>query len=115
MVQVTKKFPNCKKVASILRNIYSVEDSQWTALLLSEGKFYETTTYNMHVMEGVAAGDAFGAGLIHGLVSGFDEAKMIQFAFSCQCLEVDDHWRFEFSFRSRNQSSCPKWEWRTLI
>ncbi|MFZ4898240.1 PfkB family carbohydrate kinase [Enterococcus durans] len=88
MVQVTKKFPNCKKVASILRNIYSVEDSQWTALLLSEGKFYETTTYNMHVMEGVAAGDAFGAGLIHGLVSGFDEAKMIQFALAASVLKL---------------------------
>ncbi len=57
--------------------------------MLSEGKFYETTTYNMHVMEGVAAGDAFGAGLYHGLVSMiFDEAKMIQFALAASVLKL---------------------------
>lgn len=88
MKQVQIQYPNCKMVASILRNIYSVEDSQWTALLLTDDTFYETTTYDMHVMEGVAAGDAFGAGLMHGLLHGYTPEKLVKFALAASVLKL---------------------------
>ncbi len=88
MLAVTQKYPGCGMVASVLRNIYSVEDSQWMGLLLKNGEFYETTRYKLHVMEGVAAGDAFGAGLMHGLLQGFDAQENIDFAIAASVLKL---------------------------
>ncbi len=88
MKKVQERYPNCKMVASILRNIYSVEDSEWTAILLKDGAFYETTTYKMHVMEGVAAGDAFGAGLMHGLLHDYTPTELVQFGLAASVLKL---------------------------
>lgn len=88
MVTVKQKYPNVKIVASILRNVYSVEDSQWMGLLLKDDNFYETPIYKVHVMEGVAAGDAFGAGLLHGLLHTYDAQKLISFALSASVLKL---------------------------
>jgi 2-dehydro-3-deoxygluconokinase len=88
MKQVTNLYPNCHTVASILRDIDSVEDSQWTALLLRDGKFYESSTYNMHVYEGVASGDAFGAGLIHGFLHNFAGQEQVDYAISASVLKL---------------------------
>ena len=35
MKKVQERYPNCKMVASILRNIYSVENSEWTGLIIN--------------------------------------------------------------------------------
>ncbi|MEH0875646.1 sugar kinase [Pectobacterium cacticida] len=88
MQEVTRRYPGCKVVASVLRNIRSVEDSQWMGLLLQDGKFHETNRYNVHVMEGVAAGDAFGAGLMHGLLHQFDAQETIDFAIAASVLKL---------------------------
>ncbi|AUH01331.1 sugar kinase [Prodigiosinella confusarubida] len=88
MQEVTRRYPGCKMVVSVLRNIQSVEDSQWMGLLLSEGTFYETNRYNVHVMEGVAAGDAFGAGLMHSLLHKFDTQEAIEFAIAASVLKL---------------------------
>lgn len=88
MREVTKRYPNCTIVASVLRNIYSVEKSQWTGLLLRDGKFYEAPVYDMHVMEGVAGGDAFSGGLIHSLVHDFPAQEMINYATAASVLKL---------------------------
>lgn len=88
MKKVQERYPNCKMVTSILRNIYSVEDSEWMALLLTDGAFYEATTYKMHVMEGVAAGDAFGAGLMHGLLHDYTPTELVQFGLAASVLKL---------------------------
>lgn len=88
MKEVTARYPNCKMVASVLRNIHSVEESGWSAILLTGDQFYETEVYNMHVMEGVAAGDAFGAGLVHGMLHEYDPEKMVKFALAASVLKL---------------------------
>ena len=88
MQQVRQDFPNCQMVASILRNIRSVEDSDWMALLLKDDQFYETDTYHVHVMEGVAAGDAFGAGLMHGLLNDYQPDEMLQFGLAASVAKL---------------------------
>lgn len=88
MLEVTKRYPNCHTVTSILRDIKSVESSKWTALMLKDGKFYETDTYDMHVMEGVAAGDAFGAGLMHAILHDYTNEETIKFALAASVLKL---------------------------
>lgn len=88
MQKVRQQYPNCQMVASILRNIYSVETSHWQALLLADDTFYESETYELHVMEGVAAGDAFSAGLLHGLLHDYEPQKLLQFALGASVLKL---------------------------
>lgn len=88
MREVTNRYPNCTMVASVLRNIYSVEKSQWTGLLLRDGEFYEAPVYDMHVMEGVAGGDAFSGGLLHSLVHDFAPQAMINYATAASVLKL---------------------------
>jgi 2-dehydro-3-deoxygluconokinase len=88
MYEITKRYPNCHIVASILRNIESVETSQWTGLLLKDGHYYQSPIYDMHVMEGVASGDAFGAGLVHGILHHFEPKNMINYAIAASVLKL---------------------------
>lgn len=88
MKKITERYPNCQTVASVLRNIHSVESSQWTALMVDHGEVFETPVYNMHVWEGVAGGDAFAAGLIHGIMNGFEKQERIDYAIAASVLKL---------------------------
>jgi 2-dehydro-3-deoxygluconokinase len=88
MKAVTERYPNCKTVASVLRNINSVEQSDWMAILYKDGEFYDTPVHNINVMEGVAAGDAFGAGLVHGMLADLPSQETIEFAIAASVLKL---------------------------
>lgn len=88
MREITRKFPRCKTVASVLRNVRSTEDGDWTAILLRNGKFYETPVRRVHAMEGVGAGDAFGAALTHCLLRGTGPQEAVEFAFAASLLKL---------------------------
>lgn len=88
MKEITKQYPNCHTVASVLRNIYSVEESEWMGILLTDGKFYDSPVHKVRVMEGVAAGDAFGAGLIHGLLHQENPQDTVDFAIAASVLKL---------------------------
>ncbi|MFD2017855.1 PfkB family carbohydrate kinase [Vibrio olivae] len=88
MQEITKRYPNCKIVASVLRNIHCVEQSDWMAILYQNDEFFETPVHNINVMEGVAAGDAFGAGLLHGLNHQLPVQETIEFAIAASVLKL---------------------------
>lgn len=88
MERITEEYPNCKTVASVLRNIHSVEQSDWMGILLRGGNFYKSPVHSVRVMEGVAAGDAFGAGLLHGLLNGSGPQETVDFAIAASVLKL---------------------------
>lgn len=88
MQEITKCYPNCKTVVSVLRNIHSVEESDWMGILLKDGKFYDSPIRSVHVMEGVAAGDAFGAGLMHCMVNQMEPQETIDFSITASVLKL---------------------------
>ncbi len=88
MLEIQKQFPNCKAVASVLRNLYTVEDGDWMGIYLKDGKFYESPVHKVHSFEAVGAGDAFGAGLIHAMAHDFAPQRTINFAISASVLKL---------------------------
>lgn len=88
MQEVIQQYPKCHTVASILRNINSVEDSKWSALILRDGDFYESVVYQLHIYEGVASGDAFGAGLLHGFLHGYKGQEQVDYAIAASVLKL---------------------------
>lgn len=81
-------YPNIKLVGSVLRNIDSAQESQWMALMLTGGTFYESPTYQMNVVPEVASGDAFGAGIVHGILNHFDPQFQVDYAIAAAVLKL---------------------------
>ena len=78
----------CKMVASIVRDIRSVEDSDWMSLIYTDGQAHFSSIHHVHVLEGVAAGDAYGAGLLHALLHGFDLDRAGEYAIAASVLKL---------------------------
>lgn len=88
MLEIMKQFPNVKSVTSVLRNMHSVEQGDWMGIYYKDGKFYESPIHSVHSLEAVGAGDAYGAGFVHGLINGFDPQKTVDFAISASVLKL---------------------------
>lgn len=80
----------CKMVASVIRDIQGVERSKWMGLLYDAGKdeYWFSPVHDVHVLEGVAAGDAFNAGLLHALLHGFAPQDAIDYAIAASVLKL---------------------------
>lgn len=80
----------CKAVASVIRNIRSVEDSDWMGMLYdaATGQATLSPVHRVHVLEGVGGGDAFGAGLVHALLAGWDAQTTIDYAIAASVLKL---------------------------
>jgi 2-dehydro-3-deoxygluconokinase len=85
---VFKMFPNLNKLAITLRESHSADHNSWSAVLRTGQKFIVGSKYEItHVVDRIGAGDAFAAGLIHGLDLFGDDAKALEFAIASSCLK----------------------------
>lgn len=84
--QLTERF-GFQTVAITLRGSLSASDNDWAGMLFSGDCACFSPTYRMHVVDRVGGGDSFGGGLIHGLLSGWDDQKTINFAVAASCLK----------------------------
>ena len=89
-IDVAKKLSDrfgFEKVAITLRESISANDNNWAAMLYADGEAYFSKKYAVHIVDRVGGGDSFGAGLIYGLLNGFDNQKTIEFAVAASCLK----------------------------
>ena len=80
----------CKTVASVIRDIQNVDRSQWMGMLYdaaTDERWY-SPVHDAHVLEGVAAGDAFCAGLLHALANGFAPQGTVDYAIAASVLKL---------------------------
>lgn len=75
-----------KVAAMTLRKVNSVWRNSWTALAYSEGKLFKTQEYEVEIVDRLGAGDAFVAGLIHGLIDG-DLQKGLDYGIALSALK----------------------------
>lgn len=76
-----------KGAAASLRVSHSASDNGWHAAFFSQGKFYSSKEYDIHLVDRVGGGDAFASGLIYGLLTYQDEAKALEFAVAASALK----------------------------
>lgn len=76
-----------KKVAITLRESISANDNNWAAMLYTEGAYYFSKKYLMHIVDRVGGGDSFGAGLIYASLMEKTPQEMIEFAVAASCLK----------------------------
>ena len=74
-------------VAITLRESISASDNNWSAMLYDGKEFYQSRQYPIHLVDRVGGGDSFGAGLINGLVKGWNKQDALNFAVAASALK----------------------------
>ena len=74
MVQkVVAAYPHLKILGTTLREVQSGLVNTWSAIMYSEGKFYQSKRFeNLEIEDRVGGGDGFCSGLIFGLFNQMD-------------------------------------------
>ena len=84
--QIIEKY-GVKAVAVSLRRSISASDNEWGAMLYTGGEAHFSRTYPIHIVDRVGGGDSFAAGLIYGMLHGFDAQKTVEYAAAASCLK----------------------------
>ncbi len=78
---------NLKSVAITLRESRSADNNGWSAMLLHEGRLFQSRAYDIAIVDRVGGGDSFAAGLIYGFLSGQSAPDALEFAVAASCLK----------------------------
>ncbi|MEH0153054.1 sugar kinase [Limibacter armeniacum] len=91
--RIKEHFPSVKWVATSLRKSYSASHNSIAGVFYDGENTYHSPTYDMPTMvDRVGGGDAFMAGLIHGMLSyESDYQQVINFAAAASCLKHTIH------------------------
>ena len=69
--KVVKDYPNVKVVGTTLRGVKSALINDWSAILWTEGRFYDGPNFeNLEIEDRVGGGDGFASGFAYGFLTG---------------------------------------------
>jgi 2-dehydro-3-deoxygluconokinase len=69
--KVVKDFPNIKVVGTTLRGVKTALINDWSAILWTEGKFYDGLKFeDLEIEDRVGGGDGFASGFAYGFLTG---------------------------------------------
>lgn len=83
-----ERWPTLQYMAATQRKHHTVDDQELAAMLATRGQFFSTHSWALNgIVDRIGGGDAFAAGLLHGLITGMDPQKAIDFAVAAGCLK----------------------------
>lgn len=82
-------FPRLQRMTATLRTPRSVDHHALSAIMLSrDGTLSETATFELTpIVDRIGTGDAFAAGVWHGLLRGESDATAVQYGLAAGCLK----------------------------
>lgn len=82
-------FPDLRRIATTVRIQHSVDDHSMSALMATRaGELHATPTRPLHgIVDRIGAGDAFAAGVLHGVLSGMEDIDSLRFGLAAACLK----------------------------
>ncbi len=74
LLQVTRRFPQLKLIATTLRTAHTASQNGWGAICydVASGEFFEVAQEDFAIFDRVGGGDSFASGFIEGLLRGED-------------------------------------------
>ena len=85
--KLNEKYPNIKYMASTKRGIESASRNSLVAYLFENGEVTRSKRYIFDILDRVGGGDAFTAGILHGLIEGKSNKEIINFAVATSVLK----------------------------
>jgi len=81
-------FPKLERIATMTRREMSVDHHELGAWLLTrDGFFAARSSAVTPIVDRIGAGDAFAAGVLHGLRRGYGDSETVQFGLAAACLK----------------------------
>lgn len=77
-----KAFPHVSVFATTLRQVISVNEHLWGAIMWNDGQWHIVEPREIHVLDRIGGGDGFVGGLLYGILKGWDPDKWIQFGWA---------------------------------
>ncbi|MEJ1960195.1 MAG: sugar kinase [Gammaproteobacteria bacterium] len=86
--QAFTAFPQLQRIATTVRTEHNVDRHDLSALLTTRQSFRSTQPSTLEaIVDRIGTGDAFAAGLLHGLLTRMDEQNSLDFALAAACLK----------------------------
>jgi 2-dehydro-3-deoxygluconokinase len=83
MIQIARNnYPNTKIFAITLREVINANEHLWGALVNNEDHWTVIEPRPIQILDRIGGGDGFVGGLLYGYLNGFDQDKMVQFAWA---------------------------------
>jgi 2-dehydro-3-deoxygluconokinase len=76
-----------ERVAFTRREIPHSSMNRLTCLLADGEGIHESRSYDIHIVDRIGAGDAFAAGMLHGLIAKWPAQRVIEYAAAACCLK----------------------------
>ncbi|WP_291292141.1 sugar kinase [Enterococcus sp.] len=90
--EMHRKYPNIKLFYATNRQVFSASHNQLTGSLWHEGNYVVSATHEIHpIVDRVGGGDAFSAGILHGLLTNKADQAIIDFATAASALKHTIH------------------------
>jgi 2-dehydro-3-deoxygluconokinase len=88
-------FPHLQRIATTIRAQRSVDDHDLSGALLSRAGLLTTRTYSIgRIIDRIGSGDAFAAGILHGVRTQMDDQDSVNFGVAAACLKHSIHGDF---------------------
>jgi len=84
--RVKESFPNAAVFATTLRQVISVNEHLWGAIMLEENNWQVIEPRKINVLDRIGGGDAFVGGLLYGILKGWKSEKWAQFGWATGAL-----------------------------
>jgi 2-dehydro-3-deoxygluconokinase len=84
--QVKETFPNASVFATTLRQVISVNQHLWGAIMLEGQNWHVIEPREIHVLDRIGGGDGFVGGLLYGILKGWEPEKWAQFGWATGAL-----------------------------
>jgi 2-dehydro-3-deoxygluconokinase len=84
--RVKESFPNSTVFATTLRQVISVNEHLWGAIMLEENKWQVIEPRKINVLDRIGGGDGFVGGLLYGILKGWQSEKWAQFGWATGAL-----------------------------
>ena len=86
--EALEAFPSLQRIATTVRTQRNVDDHDLAAVLGSRNGLWTTRRYALgRIVDRIGSGDAFAAGLLHGILTGSDDQAVVDFALAAACLK----------------------------
>ena len=83
-----KAFPRLRRLATTARIQHNVDHHELAARMLTRDRAYETRFYTLgRIVDRIGSGDAFAAGVLHGICTGLDDQSTLEFGLGAAVLK----------------------------
>ena len=80
--RVKETFPNASVFATTLREVVSVNEHLWGAVMLAGDEWQVIEPRTIHVLDRIGGGDGFVGGMLYGILKGWESEKWAQFGWA---------------------------------